>query len=169
MLSKEHADILTDIQAELLENEVDRIEHSFQSSPVYYGIIDLEKYVTAEGHHDLVEYYDTDSCCVLDEDEVARRIDEYMELSDDDRSHAVDHWHEDYSEIEPQYMAYRPFIAYNCMFLTRAEAEAHLASNYYHYTERAHAYAMTAWRSPQVERLLKVLHEADFNVEGDES
>ncbi len=169
MLSKEHAAVLAGIQNELLENEVDRIERSCQASPVYYGIIDFEKCVTAEGHHDLVEYYDTDRCCVLDEDEVARRIDEYMELSDDDRSHAVDHWHEDYPEVEPKYMAFRSFIRHNCMFLTRAEAEFHLAANRYNYTDHARTYAMTAWRGPQVERLLRVLHEADFTVEGDES
>lgn len=166
MLSKEHAAALAGIQAQLLENEVDCIMQSGQAAPVYYGIIDREKYVTAEGHHDLVEYYDTDGCCVLDDDEVARRIGEYMELQcDGDRDYAAEHWHEDYCEIEPMYMAYRAFIVLDRMFLTRAEAEFHLASNYYHYTSWAHTYAMTAWRSPMVDRLLRVLQEADFDVE----
>lgn len=56
-----------------------------------------------------------------------------------------------------------PVIAANTMFLTLAEAEAHLKANYYHYDTEAHTYAMTAWRSPQVEQLYKLLHEVDFN------
>lgn len=164
MLSKDHAAILAGIQAQLLDNEADRIMQSGQAAPVYYGIIDREKYVTEEGHHDLVEYYDTAGCCVLDDDEVDRRIDEHMELHDDyDRDYAVDHWHDDDYEIVPMYMVYRAFIVQDRMFLTRAEAESHLASNYYHYTDWAHTYAMTAWRSPMVSQLLHVLQEADFN------
>ena len=31
------------------------------------------------------------------------------------------------------------------------------------YTSRVHTYAMTAWRSPQVERLINILQKADFN------
>lgn len=170
MLSKEHADILAGIQEELRANEVDRIEESGQASPVYYGIIDRERYVTAEGWHDDVVYYDTASCCELDDEEIAQYIDEYTERHEEcDRDYAAEHWREDYDEIDERYVAYCPFIAKNRMFLTRAEAEAHLESNYYHYTDWAHTYAMTAWRSPQVERLLNVLHEADFTVEGDES
>lgn len=54
------------------------------------------------------------------------------------------------------------FIAPNTMFLTLREATAHLRSNYYHYDKEAHPYAMTACRSPEVERLYKILHEVDF-------
>ena len=170
MLSKEHADILAGIQNELLENEVDRIERSCQASPVYYGIIDREKYVTAEGWHDDVVYYDTESCCELDDDEIDQRIDEYMERHEEhDRDHAAECSHEDYDEINKQYVGYHEFIRTNRMFLTRVEAEFHLAANRHHCTEWAHTYATTAWRSPQVEWLLRVLHEADFTVEGDES
>ena len=60
--------------------------------------------------------------------------------------------------LETRYRA----IAQNTMFLTLAEAEAHLKANYYHYDREAHPYAMTAWRSPQVEQLYKILHEVDF-------
>ena len=167
MLSKEHADILAGIQEALLENERDRIDVSCQAAPVYYGIIDREKIVVPEGHHDLVEYYDADNCCALDDEEIRQRIDEYMEITGDgDRDHAEAHWHEAFDEIEAMHMAYRRFLVPDRMFLTRAEADAHLEANRYHYTDWAHSYAMTAWRSPQVERLIEVLHAADFSVEG---
>ena len=48
------------------------------------------------------------------------------------------------------------------MFLTYRDAEAHLRANDYHYDATAHPYAMTAWRSPVIERLVKILKETDW-------
>ena len=52
-------------------------------------------------------------------------------------------------------------IAENTMFLTLREAKEHIKCNDYHYID-PHTYGMTAWRSPQVEQLYKILHEVDF-------
>lgn len=49
------------------------------------------------------------------------------------------------------------------MFLTKEEAKQHLKVNHYHYTSKAHTYAMTAWRAPKVERLLKILETFDWD------
>jgi hypothetical protein len=54
-------------------------------------------------------------------------------------------------------------IRENTMFLTKAEAKRHIELNHYHYTNEAHTYAMTAWRAPKVERLLKILSEFNFD------
>lgn len=54
------------------------------------------------------------------------------------------------------------FIVQNTMFLTKEEAKRHLKVNHYHYTSKAHTYAMTAWRAPKVERLLKILENFDW-------
>lgn len=54
-------------------------------------------------------------------------------------------------------------IVENTMFLTLREAEDHLETNYYRYTNEAWTYAMTARRSPDVAQLIKLLHEVDFN------
>lgn len=56
-----------------------------------------------------------------------------------------------------------PIIYPDTLFLTNKEAHRHLKANHYHYSEDAHTYAMTAWRSPQVEHLWKLLHEIDFS------
>ncbi len=56
-----------------------------------------------------------------------------------------------------------PKIAQNTMFLTLREAEEHIVRNGYHYID-PHTFAMTAWRSPQVEQLYKILHEVDFST-----
>ena len=50
----------------------------------------------------------------------------------------------------------------NTMFLTNAECKAHIKANYYHYPDDAHSYAMTAWRSPEVERLWKILQTTNW-------
>ena len=50
----------------------------------------------------------------------------------------------------------------NTMFLTQKAAEDHLRANYYHYSEDAHTYAMTAVRSCEVERLWKILQEVEW-------
>jgi hypothetical protein len=50
----------------------------------------------------------------------------------------------------------------NTMFLTKAEAKRHIELNHYHYSPKAHTYAMTAWRAPKVERLLKILETFEW-------
>lgn len=50
------------------------------------------------------------------------------------------------------------------MFLTKQEAQEHIRLNHYHYTNKAHTYAMTAWRAPKVERLLNILKNFDWNA-----
>lgn len=54
------------------------------------------------------------------------------------------------------------YIVPDTMFLTKEEAKRHLELNNYHYTSKAHTYAMTAWRAPKVERLLNILETFDW-------
>lgn len=49
------------------------------------------------------------------------------------------------------------------MFLTHKECENHLRKYGYNYSEDAHAYAMTAYRSPEVETLLNLLETVDWD------
>ena len=56
----------------------------------------------------------------------------------------------------------RPFMYPNTMFLTEKEAREHLERNHYHYSEDAHTYCMVAWRSPEVEKLWKILRETKW-------
>ena len=50
------------------------------------------------------------------------------------------------------------------LFLTYEDACDHLRKNYYHYSENAHPYAMTAWRDPTCERLWKILQEVQWDA-----
>lgn len=54
-------------------------------------------------------------------------------------------------------------IVENTMFLTLRECKEHIKANSYHYRE-PHPYAMTAWRSPQVEKLFKIIQETDWSL-----
>ena len=49
------------------------------------------------------------------------------------------------------------YIVQDTMFLTLREAQDHIKRNYYHYSDKVHPYAMTAWRSPQVSKLIDIL------------
>lgn len=51
----------------------------------------------------------------------------------------------------------------NTFFMTLRECREHIAANDYHYHGDAHPFAMTAWRSPQVEKLWKILQEVDWS------
>lgn len=53
-------------------------------------------------------------------------------------------------------------IVPDTMFLTLRECEEHIKRNHYHYRQ-PHPYAMTAWRSPQVEKLYEILENVDFD------
>lgn len=50
------------------------------------------------------------------------------------------------------------------MFLTNRSCKEHIRANHYHYNADAHSYAMTAWRSPEVERLFKILDVIDWKT-----
>ena len=52
----------------------------------------------------------------------------------------------------------------NTMFLTNREAEEHIQRNKHHYGADAHPYAMTAWRSPEVAKLLEILETVDWET-----
>lgn len=55
-------------------------------------------------------------------------------------------------------------IKENTFFLTKEECKRHIKLNQHHYSKRAHTYAMTAWRSPVVERLFNILETTDFQT-----
>ena len=67
-----------------------------------------------------------------------------------------------YDELEVIGISTREIIYPNTMFLTEKDAREHLKANHYHYSEDAHTYCMSAWRSPVVEQLWKILQEVQW-------
>ena len=68
-----------------------------------------------------------------------------------------------YDQFSIVYFKDEEQIAKDTMFLTNRECKQHIKLNYYHYSKDAHSYAMTAWRSPEVERLYKILETTDWD------
>jgi len=54
-------------------------------------------------------------------------------------------------------------IKEDTFFITKEECQKHINSNRHHYTPKVHTYAMTAWRSPQVEKLWNILETMDID------
>lgn len=100
-----------------------------------------------------------DVICVtwIDEDYDEQR----MELSDiNDIQEWLNEHGYDYEVISYKII---PKIYKDTMFLTQKDAEEHLKANDYHYSADAHTYAMTAWRSPRVAKLIEILQKVDWN------
>lgn len=77
----------------------------------------------------------------------------------------ITEWLEDKGYDEYEAIPYKivPKIYENTMFITQKDAEEHLRKNDYHYSDDAHTYAMTAWRTPEIEKLWKILRTVDFS------
>ncbi|CAM2142543.1 conserved hypothetical protein [Paraburkholderia tropica] len=86
------------------------------------------------------------------------------ELNQDDFDDAIE-WIQKYIDEEAELIPERKvhIIQPDTMFLTKAEAKRHIKLNKHHYTSEAHTYAMTSWRAPKVERLLKILETFDWS------
>ncbi|MGN4637214.1 hypothetical protein [Bacillus cereus group sp. MYBK34-1] len=103
------------------------------------------------------------------EDEIKK--DEYLQNIMNDESENFDELWEyvednlnDSGYFSTAFVKKEGFIVPDTMFLTKEEAKRHLELNNYHYTSKAHIYAMTAWRAPKVERLLKILKTFDWEL-----
>ena len=100
----------------------------------------------------------------LDEPCWAEQADHYtLVTSDGDRIGELDYYEENTGAFTcvPEHRVHRN--AENTLFLTLREAQNHIARNNHNYHTDAHPYAMTAWRSPQVEQLYKILQEVDWS------
>lgn len=69
----------------------------------------------------------------------------------------------DIEDIREVYVREEHRILRNTFFLTMRECKEHIQRNHYHYNKTVHSYAMTAWRSPQVEQLYEILENVDFS------
>lgn len=73
-----------------------------------------------------------------------------------------------YDDVTIVGVSVRPIMYPGTMFLTEKEAREHLERNHYHYSEDAHTYCMCAWRSPEVEKLWKILRETKWDCQDKE-
>ncbi len=74
-------------------------------------------------------------------------------------------WLQEYYDEDAELVPVREehYVRSDTMFLTKDEAKKHIKSNQHHYSSKAHTYAMTAWRAPEVSRLLNILENFDWD------
>lgn len=160
---------LKELQRELKTQETD-----CQASPRFWVVGDYKMIPCPDGFHDEYHVYSSNKECSIEINELLKEItnDNLAELSEEARGlfeeigcevTAIEwlrkYWSED-AELVP--VKKEHFICPNTMFITKAEAKEHIRRNHYHYSSEAHTYAMTAWRSPKVEKLLKILETLDW-------
>lgn len=173
----EDIQFLTELQKELqYQSEHD---NDIQAAPRFWTVGDYQWQVAAEGCGEEVRFrlpnrddyeatYDSliEEIKELLEEEDNEFEPDAIEAFNDvyDVDSLLDWIKEHYDEDADMYEVTKEhIIRENTMFLTKAEAKRHIETNHYHYTSEAHTYAMTAWRSPQVGRLWKILENFDWS------
>jgi hypothetical protein len=171
----EEIKFLKDMQQELKTQENDG-----QAAPRFWSIMDYKWEVTEEGHEDRVVLFDNDMCTTIELDEYVDEIlnGERREDFDENELEELEFrkeyeypsdifdWvkrNDDEGRYSPIYEKEVSFIAWNTLFFTKKEAKQHLESNRHHYSNKAHTFAMTAWRAPKMERLMKILESFDWD------
>lgn len=157
-----------------LQNELNTQEKDCQADPRFWVVAQYEWQTTMPGCEEETHYYDSEAANTYESFEyLIEGIKERFGVAFEDE----DGTYVDYSEINNYFdlpdevkesiteipVAKVHVIKENTFFLTKAECKKHIEKNYYHYNDSVHTYAMTAWRSPQVEKLYKILQEADFS------
>ncbi len=174
-----------------LQEEINTQPHQCQADPRFWVVMTHEYRACAENDSiDLVTFYDDDgdnysmtferALKTAHKSNVDFAGDDYAQEKLNDCYLSIDadgrigwEYERDAKEFVEKYAKARgvsvcyetrvSVIAQNTMFLTLREAKEHIARNGYHYIE-PYTFAMTAWRSPQVEQLYKILHEVDFSA-----
>lgn len=176
-----------------LQHELNTQDHVGQADPRFWVIMGKEKCIVPEGYEDGVTLIDNeaveevadniDDAIVFFNKEFEENGDAWVISKEYDGYYVTSKEDNDYEECladlddlktwlnEHNYgrytftcYAYRDKIYENTMFLTEKAAAEHLKANHYHYDEYAHTYAMTAWRSPEVEDIIKILQSVDFSA-----
>ena len=176
-MKKEDIKFLKELQHEMLTQDNDG-----QSQPIFWVVMDERKIyndddydrqeIIFEGEiigETLKDLYDF----LIDYNEIKVLCDEdydYIEIKDNNSTVTLFDIEEcvSYLNNELDYDIYldnykmENFIVHNRIFLTKRECKEHIEVNKHHY-DNPRPYRMTAWRSPQVEKLYDILLNTDWN------
>ncbi|WP_267651067.1 hypothetical protein [Listeria welshimeri] len=155
-----------------LQQELNTQSNCGNASPVFWVIRQYEKQITDSdfGEETLYIHSDGDYLEFEKLDELLEFLSEGSEFDavndcetlDDAFDILLDNFNED--GYFARYSATKvAVVKQDTFFITHKEALEHIKKNRRHYNSTVHTYAMTAWRSPVVEKLWEILREADFN------
>ncbi|MCY9408787.1 hypothetical protein MOF52_12270 [Bacillus inaquosorum] len=156
-----------------LQNELKTQDHDSQAAPRFWSVGDYKWIRTSEDDAERYSVYIPEDGGSYELESYLKDIKENKELSSEALEAMEDiecevsalDWIHEYvdsgANLIPETEVH--YICQDTMFLTKAEAKQHIKQNHYHYTKKVHTYAMTAWRAPKVERLLKILETFDWD------
>lgn len=159
-----------------LQNELKNQDNDYQASPRFWVVMDYknepcweefaEKWTLNSSELDMYGYELEEFKKYLQEYGFLEELHkEYLKLllecEDED---VFISYMEEFLNIEVYLVPERNVsnIKKDTFFITKEECQKHIDSNKHHYTSKAHTYAMTAWRSPQVEKLWNILENLDI-------
>lgn len=150
------------------------VQSAIMSAPEYDSdkavITDDEGDIVAETLADLAQYVsdncpDNDICCRVDPDGLAIISHGVSE----EKAYCLSDAFEMLEDLGLRNLSLTHIrigreIKADSLFLTHKDCEEHLEKYGYNYEPDAHAYAMTAIRSPRYENLLKIIRSVDWNA-----
>lgn len=160
-----------------LQKELQTQDHDCQAAPRFWTVGDFRMVECSDDNHEHYHVHLPNKEYDGDADDFMKRVKEEIESDEDFSEEAIEafnniecdqsllDWMTEYYDEDAKLVSVceEHFIHPSTMFLTKAEAKQHIELNYYHYSERAHTYAMSAWRAPKVERLLQILETFDWD------
>lgn len=176
---KENIEFLRELQKQM--NYECEHNNDFQASPRFWVLKDRGTVPANEDYDEgyIQHFYNDGDFAAFDNfKELQNEVEEYhnYEIEDDTLidiinsgsfellwEYVLEHMNEN-GYYNTCYVKDEWFIVPNTMFITKEDAKKHIELNHYHYTDKVHTYAMTAWRSPSVEKLWDVLLNMDWNI-----
>lgn len=170
-MTNEEIEFLQNLQKELNEQPNDGnadpvfwVIGDYRWEPAPLGYEDELRVVDGEGIDFTIEAFIS---LLQSEEDSAKIVEDVEYYSENDRiEQIIDLLHAEGCGIGSNFrlmgVCKKFYIQPDTFFVTKEEAKRHLKLNHYHYTREAHTYAMTAWRSPVVSRLWKILRTCDF-------
>lgn len=165
-MTKEDIEFLKKLQHEMLTQD-----NACQAVPIFWVVKDVKRIYNVT---DDIDGYEV----ILDTERAGESKEELLsflkdwtniepdELNECEKCNSLDElieylrkgWYDVYE------VSYRDIhvIVENTFFLTLEECKKHIEYNKYHYN-KPYPYCMTAWRSPQVERLYKILENENWD------
>ncbi len=180
-MKKEDIEFLKELKKEMIEGD-----HVSQAYPRFWMIMDYTSISSTDEEWDDPYLLDRKDCEVVtdgsDLDDVKERMIEALAkeawgYADTDSlrlcntvKEIVDwmiEWaYKELGDFEIRYSKEIRFLSEETgVFLTLKDCEKHLKDNWYHYSNKAHPYALTAWRNPNFERLMDIVTKTDWDKE----
>jgi hypothetical protein len=154
-----------------LGKEMKEQDNDYQAAPRFWVVAENKKeYGIDTDYADGIVAYNSEGSTWETPEELMQHLIEYGYIEEEDVDKRGKY---DFAEIIDMvdgseygmcgYKENRDVISPNTFFLTKRECKDHIERYSNHYAE-PHPYAMTAWRSPQVERLYDIIKNTEWET-----